>query len=200
MYTIKKSPYKITEINDKVWEFAEIANIETLNWEKFSWKPNTTAKLLYSEYGIHIQMQTDEKPLLARRTERNSAVCSDSCMECFIRPNANDERYMNFEFNAFGTMYLAVRYDRYNSTKPDVSKEIFEVKTLVEDGKWTLQFAIPFSYIDEIYGGHTDVMYGNLYKCGEDTEIEHYVTYYPVKTENPDFQRSEFFGEFKLEK
>ena len=200
MYTIKKAPYKITEMNDKAWDIAEVAKIEKLNWADFSWKPNTTAKLLYSDFGLHIQMQTDEKPLLARHTERNSEVCTDSCMECFIKPNANDDRYMNFEFNAFGTMYLAIRYDRDNRMKPDVSKDIFEVKTLVEDGKWTLQWTIPFTYIEEIYGGHTDVMYGNLYKCGEETEIEHYVTYYPVKTENPDFHCPGCFGEFRLEK
>lgn len=197
MYTIKKTPNKITEFNDKAWDAAEVAVINTVNWEGNECNPNATAKILYSEFGLHIQLETDEKPLLARHTEQNSAVCTDSCMEFFIRPNANDERYMNLEFNAFGTMYYGLRYDRNNSTNPDVPRELFEVKTLVEDGKWTLQLTLPFSYIDEIYGGHTDVMYGNLYKCGN---VRHYLSYYPIGTENPDFHCPEYFGEFRLEK
>ena len=200
MYTIKKAPYKITEISDKAWDIAEVAKIDTINWKnEFPWKPNTNAKLLYSEYGLHIQMQTDENPLVATYTKQNDAVCQDSCMECFIRPNANDERYMNFEFNAFGTMYYGLRYDRNNSTNPDVPKEFFDVKTYVEDGKWTLQWTIPFAYIEEIYGGHTDVMYGNMYKCGNPVH-HHYVSYYPIGTEKPDFHCPEYFGEFRLEK
>ncbi|MBR1970023.1 MAG: hypothetical protein IKA17_06675 [Clostridia bacterium] len=63
---------------------------------------------------------------------------------------------------------------------------------------FNLEF-IPFEFIDEIFGGHTKKMYGNLYKCGEDTEKEHYVTYYPIVSEKLDFHRPEFFGEFVLE-
>ena len=58
-------------------------------------------------------------------------------------------------------------------------------------------FTIPFEFTDRVFKGHTDTMYGNLYKCGG--ENQHYVSYYPVQTEKPDFHRPEFFGEFVLE-
>lgn len=58
---------------------------------------------------------------------------------------------------------------------------------------------MPFSLIDSLAGGHTKKMYGNLFKVGVETAIEHYVTYAPINTEEPDFHRPECFVEFILE-
>lgn len=199
MYVIKKVENNIKCINDKAWQIADIANIDKINWPEFCYAPKTTAKLLYNDYGIYVQLETDEKPLLARSYTQNEKVCADSCMEFFIRPNENDPRYFNFEFNPFGTMSLAVRTSRHDPVRPDKDKKYFNVKSYVDEKSWVLQFCIPFEFIDGILGTHSKTMYGNLYKCGEDTETEHYVTYYPIKTEKPDYHRPEFFGEFVLE-
>lgn len=199
MYIIKKTENNIKCINDKAWDNANVAKIDKINWPEYNKAPNTTAKILYNDFGIFVQLETDENPILARCREQNSAVCCDSCMEFFFRPNENDPRYFNFEFNAFGTMYLGVRTSRYDPVHPDKDKKFFNVKSHVDDKKWVLQFEIPFEYIDEVFGGHSKTMYGNLYKCGDETETTHYVTYYPVKTENPDYHRPEYFGEFVLE-
>ena len=198
MYIIKKTENNINCIFDKAWDCADIANIATINWEGFNEAPQTTGKLLYNDFGIYIQLETDENPLLARYRNQNDPVCCDSCMEFFFRPNENDPRYFNFEFNPFGTMYLAVRTSRYDSAFPDKDKQYFNVKSYVDDKRWVLQFCVPFEFIDEILGGHTKTMYGNLYKCGDETNSIHYATYYPVKTEKPDYHRPEFFGEFVL--
>ena len=199
MYIIKKVSQKITSIDDEAWNKANIAEVNIKNWEQYDYIPNTIARILYSDYGIHVQMQTDEKPLLARYTEQNKPVNTDSCMEFFIRPNQNDDRYLNFEFNAFGTMFLAVRTNRFDPEHPDKNKEYFEVKSYVDDKKWIHQFTIPFEFIDDIYGFHTKKMYGNLYKCGDETEREHYASYYPLDPNIVDFHKSEYFGEFVLE-
>ena len=199
MYIIKKSEHSITSIDDKIWEIANIANIDKVNWEEFGVIPKTTGKLLYDDYGIYVRLETDEKPLLARYSNQNDKVCCDSCMEFFFRPNENDPRYLNFEFNAFGTMYLAVRTSRKDPIYPDKDKNYFDVKSFVDDKKWVLQFCIPFEFIDGIFGGHTNTMYGNLYKCGDETMTPHYATYYPISTEKPDYHRPEFFAEFVLE-
>ena len=199
MYIIKKTDAKITCINDKAWEMANVADINCKNWSQFPYAPKTTAKILYSDYGIHVQLESEEKPLLARRTEQNTFVCEDSCMEFFFRPNENDMRYINFEFNPFGTMYLAVRTTRFDPVYPTEDKSYFETKTYVDDKSWKLQFVVPFEFIDRIFGTHTKTMYGNLYKCGEQCEQEHYLSYYPLHPVEIDFQRSEYFGEFILE-
>lgn len=199
MYIIKKSEHSITSIDDKIWEISNVADIDKVNWEEFGVIPKTTGKLLYDDYGIYVRLETDEKPLLARFTKQNDKVCCDSCMEFFFRPNQNDPRYLNFEFNPFGTMYFAVRTSRKAPVYPDKDKTYFDVKSYVDDKKWVLQFCIPFEFIDGIFGGHTNTMLGNLYKCGDETMTPHYATYYPISTEKPDYHKPEFFGEFVLE-
>ncbi len=191
MYTIKRTQ----SIN---WEDAQVANISINNWKQFCYCPKTTGRLLYNDYGIYVRLETEEKPLLARKTEQNSPVCTDSCMEIFIRPNENDPRYMNFEFNPFGTMYLAVRTSRADPVYPAEDKNYFQVESRVDEKSWVLQFVIPFEFIHKIYGSHTNRMFANLYKCGEDTEKEHYLSYLPLHPEQVDFHRSEYFGEFIL--
>ncbi|MBQ4516853.1 MAG: hypothetical protein II978_08700 [Clostridia bacterium] len=199
MYIIKKTENNIGSINDKAWDSANVANIDTINWQEFGCAPKTTGKLLYNDYGIYVQLETNEKPLLARYCTQNDLVCCDSCMEFFLRPNENDLRYLNFEFNPFGTMYLGVRTSFYDPVLPDKDKEYFNVTSYVDEKRWVLQFCIPFEFIDEIFGGHTKTIYGNLYKCCEESEKIHYATYYPVITEEPDYHRPEFFGKFVLE-
>ncbi len=199
MYTIKKTANNINCINDKAWDSADVANIDKVNWQEYGCVPKTTGKLLYNDYGIYVQLETDEKPLLARYCNQNDMVCCDSCMEFFFRPNENDPRYFNFEFNPFGTMYFAIRTSRYDPVYPDKDKKYFNVKSYVDDKRWVLQFCIPFEFIDEIFGGHTNTIYGNLYKCGDETQNTHYATYYPITTEEPDYHRPEFFGEFVLQ-
>jgi len=199
MYIIKKTENNINCINDKAWETANVANIDKINWQGFGCPPETTGKILYNDYGIYVRLETDENPLLARCRTQNGSVCKDSCMEFFFRPNENDPRYFNFEFNPFGTMYFAVRTSRNDAAYPEKDKKYFNVKSYVDDKKWVLMFCVPFELMDEITGSHTTKIYGNLYKCGDETENKHYATYYPIKTEEPDYHRPEYFGEFVLE-
>lgn len=202
MYIIKKTDAKIQNIYDKEWEKAQVAEVTLDSWpeERVSdYMPNTTARILYSDYGIHIRLETDEAPLFAKRREQNSDVCEDSCMEFFFRPNEADPRYLNFEFNPLGTMYLGVRTSRYDFFLPDVDKYFFEVQSVVDASKWVLQFVVPFEYIDSIFDNHTKNMFGNLHKCCGNKETKHRASYYPIKTEKPDFHAPEYFGEFVLE-
>ena len=69
----------------------------------------------------------------------------------------------------------------------------------MDDEKWVLQFCIPFEFVNEVFTNHTKTMYGNLYKCGDETQKMHYATYYPIDTQSPDYHRPEFFGEFVLD-
>ena len=199
MYTIKKTVNRKLDLFDKEWDKANVAEVTCVNWKEFPDAPYTTAKILYNDYGIWVQMQTDEKEILARCTTQNGDVSCDSCMEFFFRPNENDPYYLNFEFNAFGTMYFGKRTDRYNFINPEAKNSDFDVKNFIENGNWILQYCIPFAYIDSLFGSHTKTMYANLFKVGVDTAVRHYVTYAPIDTPAPDFHRPESFVEFVLE-
>lgn len=197
MYSVKKVDHKITDMKDSAWDLAEVALVAVDNWGKNEYTPKMTARVLYSEYGIHVKMTTDEDNLVATYRNQNSDVCLDSCMEFFFRANENDPHYFNFEFNPFGTMYISTRTSRAGFHFPDVDKRFFGVESSVEPEEWSVMFSVPFDFIDKEHGGHTKKMYGNFYKCGGTRK--HYLTYYPVTSATPDFHRPECFGEFELE-
>lgn len=200
MYTVKRISNDIKPtVDSKVWETAEVAEVTTKNWDCFTYVPNTEARVLYNDKGLFVLFSTDEKPLLARQTKQNSAVCEDSCMEFFFRPNENDPRYMNFEFNPFGTMYCAVRTCRHDPVHPSEDKYFFNVESRVDEDKWSLFFHVPFAFMDEKVGGHTSKMFGNFFKCSEENVEPHWLTWCPISTEKPDYHRPEFFGELLLE-
>lgn len=199
MYKINKADHIVNDIHDPVWSSAQVAEIMTVNWDQPKYLPKTTAYLLYSDLGLHIKMVTDERPLRATETEQNGRICEDSCMEFFIRPNENDPRYINFEINPIGTMYLSVRYDRYDFEYLPETADFFGIVSEITPDTWTLMYTIPFDYIDSIFGTHTNRMLGNFYKCGEKTTHPHLLTYYPVKHPNPDFHIPSTFGDFILE-
>ena len=199
MYIIKKTDKENLDIFDVEWETANVAQIDKINWKEYDYCQNTTAKMLYNEKVICVQMEKDEEDIVARCRTQNGGVCQDSCMELFLRANENDERYINIEFNAFHTINLGFRYDRQRRVSPDVKNAYFNPKSHIDESKWILQYFIPFEFIDGLYGGHTKKMYGNIYKCGEDVARKHFVTYAPIDTPPPDFHRPEYFAEFELE-
>ena len=197
MYKVKKVDKKLTEINDNLWDIAEVAEVSLDNWGQNEYTPKMTARILYSDYGLHVKMTTDEDNLVATYRNQNSDVCLDSCMEFFFRANENDPRYCNFEFNPFGTMYISTRTSRTVFSFPEVDKRFFEVQSEVGPEEWSVMFSVPFDFIDREHGGHTKRMLGNFYKCGGTRR--HFLTYYPVKHPVPDFHRPEYFGDFELE-
>jgi hypothetical protein len=199
MYTIKRTDRRITSIWDKNWDNAELADVNICNWEDRKSDIHMTAKVMYDDNRLYVRMETDEKMPIARQTEQNSMVCNDSCMEFFISPNENDPRYINFEFNPYGTMYVSVRKSRHEWEFTDEDRDYFEVQSHVDNKKWVIQFVLPFEYADKYLGGHTKNMKGNFYKCGEKDGKRHNLTYYLVDVTPPDFHTPQFFGDFILE-
>lgn len=200
MYTIHKVDAPITDIFSAAWDKAELAEVNCLNWpDRWDYNPGMQARIVYSEVGLHVKLTTQEQPLLARATSQNGDIYKDSCMEFFFRPKAEDPRYLNFEFNAFGSMYLGLRTGRNDPSFPTEDKRYFGVTSDVTDKEWNLMFTVPFAFIEKYFGGYDKTMYGNLYKCGDETVREHYVTYYPMPIDPPDYHKPECFGEFVLD-
>lgn len=63
---------------------------------------------------------------------------------------------------------------------------------------WGLLVIIPLSLIGVVEGREPKTLLGNFYKCADETETPHYLSWSPIHTETPDFHRPEFFGELYL--
>ena len=183
--------------------------IETINWQEYSYKPEVTFTIAYSDNEIFLKYYVKENFLKAEKTLTNQMVCEDSCVEFFISPD-DDGVYYNIEFNAIGTCLLGTGTARENSTQanPEI---VSRIRRLSSEGDrpfkekegefdWTLTVAIPY----EVFFHHSvrdlkgKTFRANFYKCGDNLKVPHYVTWNPVGTKNPDYHQPEYFGLLKF--
>jgi hypothetical protein len=147
-------------------------------------------------------METGETDVRAEEQGFSNQVYTDSCMELFLMPDpAHSPRYLNWEFNPRGAMYLSLgtsRYDR-EDIQADNYRELFQVKTEVYSGLWRLEYYIPRDFLRSFFPsmewetGHA--MRGNFYKCGDKTVHPHFGCWSPIDLPRPDFHCPDFFGD-----
>ena len=115
----------------------------------------------------------------------------------------DDHNYMNFEFNCIGTCDAARRQsrdikrslntDEYTSIRrySSIENKPFSEKTGVFS--WELVVSIPFRLMGLDPENLPEKILGNFYKCADDTEYPHFVSWNPIDLPSPDFHRPEFF-------
>ncbi|WP_420603992.1 carbohydrate-binding family 9-like protein [Flagellimonas sp.] len=192
-------------------EKVETHFVDVLNWADFPYQPKVGFKIAHCNNQIWLKYEVEEENILAERTEPNSYVFKDSCVEFFFDPMA-DGNYYNFEFNCIGTTLLA--YGPHRKTRKYATPDIIEDVIKIESSLGAQSFA-------EKTGGHTWEMItilpaeilthnpgiqlkglksrANFYKCADDTSKKHYLSWNPIDTKKPDFHRPEFFGELIFE-
>ena len=193
-------------VSKSLEENTEMVLIENANWKDFPYTPGVGLRIAHSSDQVFLKFYVSEKHILAQHTEPNKATHKDSCVEFFIDPNQGGN-YYNFEFNCIGATHLAYGPDRYERSfiDPKLIKElIFTESTLgnkpfkEQSGnfQWEMVVAIPTS----IFIYHPNLNFDNLnskanfFKCGDDTQQPHYLSWNPIDTPKPDFHRPEFFG------
>ncbi|MBQ8893486.1 MAG: carbohydrate-binding family 9-like protein [Clostridia bacterium] len=175
-------------------------------WEKNGYTPRAEFRLVYNEDALRVQLSCDVEQVTVYALEDNGNVWEDNCMEFFFQPFPADPEYINFECNAIGCMVIGKGIDRNNRTcvlnriKPQM-----EVSTAIRPGKgWEVSYMIPFRAIEEIYGKpyapkKGDTFRFNAYICGERTPLMHFGACFDLPIAQPDFHRSEYFGEGLLD-
>ena len=196
-------------------ESVEYHSIDHVNWPgEFPYKPETVVAIAYTEDSILLHFKAKECGLRAYVTDDMGDVWTDACVEFFIAVG-EDEKYYNIECNCLGCILLALgkdRYERQRATFDTVGKidrwasyskaqEAGSKDLGDEETMWEIAMRVPF----EVFFGHNvttlreKTLRGNIYKCGGTGKYEHYVSFFPIATTQPDFHRSEYFGtlEFK---
>ncbi len=195
----------LAEISAKFDESGNTYHIETINWNDFSYKPDVTFSIGYTNKEILLKYYITEEYFKAEKTETNQRVCEDSCVEFFVSPE-EDGIYYNFEFNGIGTCLLGTGLSRESSIRADTGV-VSKIRRLTSVGDspvneikgpvtWSITIAIPF----EVFFHHKvkslkgKSFRANFYKCGDKLTVPHYVTWNHVGTDNPDFHQPEYFG------
>ena len=183
------------------WADVPCAIVSEYAWS-LAYRPATYAQLIkISGEGFALRMVCREKNPRAVCTEYNQPVYTDSCLEFFASWDSTRQTYINMEMNANGTLLSNVGEGRHGRVPVlDACGELPQVKGFVSDEEWGVLARIPFSVIKGVYGLDADTFApgytfkGNFYKCGDKTDIPHYISWSKVGTEKPDFHRPEYFG------
>jgi hypothetical protein len=184
--------------------------LEIANWEEYPYLPEVSVQIAYNENELFLQYKVEEQSVKALHTENNSKVWTDSCVEFFLSPDAN-EAYYNLEMNGIGTALLGFRQKGEASVHADVKTidSIRRMSTLgnspfpeiEEQTEWQITMAIPW----EAYFKHNlkpvsgRKMRGNFYKCGDELAVPHFVSWTKINTEKPSFHQPRFFGGLEFE-
>lgn len=178
------------------------AAIDTALWGG-SFGISATAALCYDEEAIYVRLSAKEKEIRSENTDPIREPCEDSCLEFFFRPEADDPRYMNVEFNPNGLLFWGI-----GTGIPDLIRlmplenDPFGFKSERSKDGWTITYQIPHAFVRRLFPSYTarsgKKFYGNFYKCGDLTPHPHYLAWSPV-TEGKTFHRPEDFGELVFE-
>lgn len=195
----------MTEIKKTAVDTADKIFINNKLWGYTDYNNEVYAQISYDNEGFWVKFTVFESNPKRTKKEHFEHVHLDSCVEFFCNFDpGNSDKYINFETNANGVMNASFRRNRADSQKLLKEEiEAFGIKTEIYDDKWTVSYKIGFSFIKKYYP-QFDIekckfIKCNLYKCGDETQIMHYLSYFDVKCEKPDFHRPEYFGKIEIE-
>lgn len=197
-----KPTYQVKRVTEIDWTGIPAVTLEHTGWLE-PCPIEAKAQVCCDGENLWVRMEAKEEPIRATLTGKLDAICTDSCLEFFLAPWAEDLRYFNFEFNPLGALYLgfgAERATRVRQIVKDAEKS-FSAKPFLTEGGWGIVYRIPLSFL-RIYD--PDLSFGremhcNFYKCGDLTEVPHYLAWAPLTCETPDYHRRQDFGVLRFE-
>ncbi|MDR1780777.1 MAG: hypothetical protein LBR50_08630 [Tannerella sp.] len=180
-------------------------SIDVLNWATdYPYKPVVVFDIARGANELYLHYFVHGLSIKAVADDDGEYVHPDSCVEFFMRKQG-EMKYINFEFNCIGTC-LAARHEsrevselltreEFKSIRryPSLQREAFAEKKGIYS--WELTVAIPFKIMGLDGANLPAKIYGNFYKCADETANPHYVTWSPIDLPRPNYHCPEFFGE-----
>ena len=186
-------------------------SIDNVNWPKaFPYKPKVEFAAAHTGDALLLHYRVEEQSVRAVALQDHEHIWEDACVEFFCMPG-QDGVYYNFECNCTGKLLVAAGKGR-NERQPAPAEVMQSIDrwaslgaepfdTRVEPTKWELTLRVPITafFLHKLsgFGGLTAT--GNVYKCGDNLPVPHFISWNPITTENPDFHRPDFFGQMKFE-
>ncbi|MBN1387462.1 MAG: carbohydrate-binding family 9-like protein [Bacteroidales bacterium] len=183
-------------------------NLDENSWESAQWtndfvdiegelKPlplyRTRAKMLWDDDYLYVAAELTEPHIWAKLKQRDTVIFYDNDFEVFIDPDGDTYEYMEFEMNAYNTIWdlLLTKPYRDNGRVAD-AWNINGIKTAVniigsindpsdKDDKWIVELAFPLSVLTE-FGDHP----GN----GKQWRINFSRVNWRIETENGKYRKA----------
>ncbi len=143
------------------------------------------AQACYDDKYLYIRLKATEEHIRAEHTGLLDEVCEDSCLEFFFCPLPGDKRYINFECNPNGAMYIGMGtgvHDLIRLVFAETAPFVPQIQRTAEG--WELIHAIPYTFIRQFFPEFSPApgysIRANFYKCGDLTPNPHYLMWNPV--------------------
>lgn len=179
--------------------------IEMVNWPEYPYQPSVQFRVAHTGDALLLHFKVREASVRAVATADNGRVWEDSCVEFFSVP-AGDGVYYNLECNCAGTLLVgggADRKDRQRASQEvldrvqrwaSLGRQPFDER--IGECHWEVALVVPVS---TFFLHRLDTLSGcqiraNFYKCGDLLQTPHFLSWNPIKLEQPNFHCPEFFG------
>ena len=184
--------------------------VSKVNWNEYPYCPKVEFRVAHTEDAILLHFKVTEASVRARYGEDNGSVWTDSCVEFFSIP-AGDGIYYNIECNCIGTVLVGVGPQRNNRehAPADVTEQIQRWSSLgrtpfeerAEEVTWEVALVVPYTvfFKHQITSLDGKEIKANFYKCGDELQTPHFLSWNPIEIEQPDFHRPDFFGTLEME-
>lgn len=186
------------------WDDIARLDIDDAEWTD-SFGISAHAQLCYDDQAIYVHMWAEEQDVRATYTPDDPlASCyEDSCLEFFLAPEADDARYLNFEFNPNCAVCNEIGVQKTDRIRLLPAADVFNASSARTSTGWEITYQIPFDYIRALYPTFNSEsgmqLRGNFYKCGNLTANKHYLVWNHVDSEKPNFHTPDSFGILTLE-
>jgi hypothetical protein len=207
---------KLQVINPKASELSSVLDEENIpfhpvshaNWAAYPYKPDVHFRIAHTGKHIFLNYRVEESDITAVCDCDNGKVWEDSCAEFFISFK-DDNFYYNIECNCIGKILVATgtgKHDRVSLPEAVLNRierwsSLGDLPLKNQSGKWELSLIIPIDVFSKQTINALDGLQakGNFYKCGDNLKTPHFLSWNPIKNENPNFHLPAFFGEFLFE-
>ncbi len=184
------------------WENIAKAPIDRFSW-CYDYAPETYGQIVFlEEREFVIKLTCFEKNPKAVYKKFGDYVWLDSCLEFFVAFDKNEPtRYMNCEMNSAGAAYMCIgkQGEEERTSIDTILGHIPEYKAQVLEDRWSVELHLTVEDIKKLFG---DIEFkkgykftANMFKCGDETEYEHYGMWSHCVSIFPQFHKPEYFGE-----
>lgn len=189
---------------------ADIQTAPKLPIDCYGWnsriQPKAFAQIGYDRFSssekLVLLLTCLESHPLCSMQEHNQPVYKDSALEFFIRPKGC-AGYFNFECNSAGAMlamYGGGRTNRSFFPREDILR--LRIQAHKTDKMWNVLFEVPYDLLasyEPFEPWFREPSFScNFYKISETKAIEHYGSYAPIASPEPNFHRPEDFAKAQI--
>ncbi len=196
--------YDIKIVNDD-FDWNDIPVID-IDYPYFDTPDNIKAysQICADTSGLNVHLWTVEDTTRAAENGALAFPSEDSCLEFFFCPMENDKRYFNIEFNFNGALYLGYGSDISSLVRlvnVDNSQVIKPTAKKLDNG-WEIYYKVTYEFIRrfypdfKVYDGKE--IKANVYKCQEEGDNIHFLSWSPIIGEPFTFHRPECLGTMKF--